>query len=241
MTTLRVAAFQRIPLIDDVPGTTERLLEDLAWCDRHDVALALFPECYLQGDAADRETICARALTADGAEFAQVLGRLAAFRVAFVVGFIERRGATFLNSAAVVRAGRLLGVYAKRHPNESGFEAGREQPVFVAGGWTFGVNICNDANFPEAALGISRQGAQLLCYPLNNMLPPDIAVRWRSRSVRNLCRRALDTGCWILSADVVGNLHDRTSYGCTCIVRRDGCVIARAGEGSEAVVTFDVG
>ena len=37
--SLRVAAFQRQPRFGDVPGTTDRLLADLAWCDGNGVDL----------------------------------------------------------------------------------------------------------------------------------------------------------------------------------------------------------
>ena len=58
MKTLRVATFQRRPRFDDVAGTVERLAADLKWCDDHDVCLAVFPECYLQGYASDPQIFC---------------------------------------------------------------------------------------------------------------------------------------------------------------------------------------
>ncbi len=64
MKTLRVATFQRRPRFDDVAGTVERLAADLKWCDDHDVCLAVFPECYLQGYASDPQTIARRATVA---------------------------------------------------------------------------------------------------------------------------------------------------------------------------------
>ncbi len=90
------------------------------------------------------------------------------------------------------------------HPNEPAFEVGTEFPIFETLGWPFGLNICNDANFPDAALRISRQGDKLLCYPLNNILAPATAERWRERGLANLKQRAIETGCWVASSDVVG-------------------------------------
>ena len=76
--------------------------------------------------------------------------------------------------------------------------------MFELDGLRFGINICNDANFAVPALRLSGQGAELLCYPLNNLLLPATADKWRGKSVENLRQRALDTGCWVVSSDVVG-------------------------------------
>jgi predicted amidohydrolase len=240
MAPLRVAAFQRRPRLDDVSGVLGRLTADLEWCRQQEVQLALFPECYLQGYATDQETIVARSLAVDDHEVREVLSALERYPTTIIFGLIERRGASCFNSAVVIREGQLLGTYAKSHPNEPGFDAGTDYPVFTTHKWRFGINICNDANFPDAALNVSRQGAQLLCYPLNNMLLPKNATKWRSKSVSNLQARAVETGCWVMSADVVGHHGNQMSYGCTCIVNPSGNVVTRAPEEVEAAVLFDL-
>lgn len=240
MTLLRVAAFQRRPHFDDVAAILARLIIDLEWCDKRDIDLAVFPECYLQGYACDRETIARRAFALDGVEMSRIVGTLARFRVNVILGLIERRSAALHNSAAIIGAGNLFGVYAKSHPNERGFDAGTEYPVFQLGTWSFGVNICNDANFLDPALKVKEQGARLLCYPLNNMLPRAIASEWRSKSIDNLRHKAIATGCWVVSSDVVGEHEGKLSYGCTCIVQPDGLVVRRSPEGMEDVIAFDL-
>lgn len=239
MPSLRIATFQRRPLFD-VEQALARLSADLRWCREQQVQLALFPECYLQGYATDRATIAQRALATDSAPFQRVLALLAPFDTDIVLGFAEQRADTLYNSAAVLRGGALLGVYAKTHPNEAGFSAGQDYPVFERGPWRYGVNICNDANFADAALRISAQGAHLLCYPLNNLLSPASADRWRDKSPDNLRRRALDTGCWVISSDVVGEHGGKISHGCSRIVRPDGSLAAQVEEGREGVATCDI-
>jgi predicted amidohydrolase len=204
------------------------------------VQLALFPECYLQGYASDRQSIDRRAIALDSDAFRVVLAALAPFRSDIVIGLIERRGAALYNTAVVIRRGRVLGAYAKTHTNEPGFNRGEEYPVFETAGWPFGINICYDANFPDAALKLSRQGARLLCYPLNNLLPPDVAVTWRDKSLQNLRQRAMDTGCWVVSSDVIGEHERKISHGCTCVVQPDGQVVRRAFEGSEDILVCDL-
>jgi predicted amidohydrolase len=243
MSTSRIAAFQRQPRFGDVAGTTDRLLADLEWCDGEDVDLALFPECYLQGYVLDRPTLSRRALALEQDEAMQsLLARLRSIRSTFILGLIERHGTLVFNTAAVIRRGCVLGAYRKTnlHPKEKAFDAGHDYPVFEVGGWPFGINICNDANFPEAAAMIARQRARLLCYPINNMLPPDVAARWRSRSVDNLQRRAAETGCWVVSSDVVGEHEAMCCHGCTCIVNPSGDLVARVAEDGEGVAMLDL-
>lgn len=234
-----MAAFQRKPVFDDIAQAARRLSEDIAWCESQHVDVALFPECYLQGYATDLPTIARRAV--DGLAFANVLTMLPSSGVDVIVGFIEQRADGYYNSAAVVCEGEVRGKYAKNYPNEKAFLPGREAPVFLKSGLTFGINICFDANFPDSARRLSEQGARLICYPLNNMLATATAEKWRSRSVENLRQRAIETACWVASSDVVGTVGDQISFGCTCIVSPLGTVVARVAEGIEGVAVFEVG
>jgi len=241
MQKLQVATFQRKPLYDDVDGILERLKFDLAWCESRNVDLAIFPECYLQGYASDYATVARRAVTLDSVVMHALLATTADFDMDVVLGFAEQRVPDFYNSAAVIRGKRILGTYSKTHPNEAAFKAGQASPVFELSSWRYGINICNDANFPETALAIARNGANLLCYPLNNMLLPDVAEKWRSTSIENLQARAIDTGCWVASSDVVGSQERKVCHGCTCIVRPDGVIVAQVPEGVEGVALYDIG
>lgn len=240
MKPLRVAAFQRRARCDDMPAVLARLSSDLAMCERQGIDLAVFPECYLQGYSSTREAIAALAISTEEQAFADLLALSAGFQTTLIIGFIERKGLSFYNSAAVMTKGRLDGSYAKIHTNEPGFDAGDGAPVFVSHDWRLAVNICNDANFPETALRFSRQGIRLLCYPLNNMLSPATAESWRQRSLENLRQRAIDTGCWIISSDVVGEQDGKISYGCTCIVTPDGGIAARVTESVEGEIVHEL-
>lgn len=239
MGKLRVAAFQRRPQFGNIRRILERLRRDLEWCDGESVDLALFPECYLQGYVLDRAALGSVALEED--RFQGLLADLAPIRSTFVLGLVERHGEFVFNSAAAICRGDVVGVYRKTHLHrkEQAFDAGCNYPIFQAANWKFGINICYDANFPEAAAAVGGQGARLICYPINNMLPPEVADRWRRRSIDNLRCRAIETGCWVMSSDVVGTHEAMLSYGCTCIINPAGKVVTRVDEGNEGVALFD--
>ncbi len=236
---MRIAAFQRLRVEDDAAAVVARIVDDLTRADMR-MDLAVFPECHLLGHSYDPATIAARAIDVEDDRWRAILAPLAPVATTLILGSFERRADGVTNSALVIERGRVLGRYAKRHPNEPGVVAGRTSPVFERDGVRYGINICNDANHPDAARSLADQGAAVICYPLDNMLPPDTAARWRSRSVENLRARAVQTGCWIVSADVTGSQGALLSHGCTMIVRPDGTIAARVPEGIEGVAICDV-
>jgi 5-aminopentanamidase len=241
MGPFKLAAFQRRPLYDNVDAIVARICADLTWCAEERVDLALFPECYLQGYAEDRPTISRRAFSLAGPEFAAFCDQIAHFPTTVVLGLMEKRGLVLHNSAVVITCGVLQGVYAKTHPNELGFDPGSEYPVFQRDDCCFGVNICYDANFMEPAINLREQGAALIAFPLNNMMRRESAARIRPLSIQNLKERATETGCWIASADVVGEDGPRVSYGCTCIVNPAGEIVSQVPEFTEGVAVFNLG
>ncbi|PTQ64225.1 putative amidohydrolase [Sphingomonas sp. PP-CE-3G-477] len=236
---MRIAAFQRLRVEDDAAAVVARVVDDLTRADMR-MDLAVFPECHLLGHSYDPTTIAARAIDVEDDRWRAILAALAPVATTVILGSFERRADGVTNSAFVIERGRVVGRYAKRHPNEPGVVAGRASPVFERDGVRYGINICNDANHPDAARSLADQGAAVICYPLDNMLSPDTAARWRSRSVENLRARAVQTGCWIVSADVTGSCGARLSHGCTMIVRPDGTIAARVAEGVEGVAIYDV-
>jgi 5-aminopentanamidase len=139
-----------------------------------------------------------------------------------------------------LRRGEFLGCYRKIHTNERVLTPGLETPTFRAGEVRFGINICNDANYSETALKTARAGAQILFYPLNNFLPRAVADEWRPKSPVNLVNRAMETRCWVVSSDVVGEANGWLSYGCTKIVSPRGEIISQAPEGETAVVMAEL-
>jgi predicted amidohydrolase len=240
VSVMRVAAFQRQPVLDDPGAVCASLAEDVAWAATEGASLAVFPEAYLDGHSYDRDEISARARPLDDPEVRRLATGLRRFPVTVIVGMFERRAGALRNVALVLRAGEIAGVYAKAHPNENGVQPGDDMPVFRAGGVRFAVNICNDANYPALAQRARIGGAAVLCYPLNNVLPPATAERWRDRSIANLVARARETGCWVVSSDVTGSCGDRVSLGCTAIISPAGQIRARVPEGVPGRILLDL-
>jgi len=200
--------------------------------------LICFPECFLQGYLFDEGEAVDLALTLDSDEFARVLERMTDLDPTIVFGLIEKKGGRRFNTAVAVRHGIVLGAYRKMNllPGEDAFEAGGEVPVFEVGGIRFGINICNDLNFPKCARAVADRGAVLLLCPCNNMMGRANAERWKFRHNEIRSRRAIETGLWLISSDVTGEWGNRVSYGPTAVIAPDGSVVVQARLLREGIV-----
>jgi predicted amidohydrolase len=236
---MRIAAVQCRHIPDDATCAGDVIVRRMRWADEQGIDLVVFPETFLLGHSYDFDTIRSRA-KASAAAVTALCERAAACRTTVVVGTFELVDRQVFNSAIVIEAGRVAGRYAKAHPNEPGVAAGADFPTFLRSGVRYGVNICNDANHPDAAQRLADQHARLILYPLNNMLPVETAVRWRAKSLANLVDRARQTGCWVASSDVIGAPCDVMSYGCTAIVSPKGDIVARVPELRQGVAVYDV-
>jgi predicted amidohydrolase len=183
------------------------------------------------------------ALDLSSPAFAQVIERLANVKTTLVIGLIELEGGLLFNTAVVVSQGKLLGRYRKTNllERERLFTAGSDYPVFAVGELKFGINICYDTNFPEAARAVAEQGADLIVCPANNMMRRDSAEKYKPlhNSIRS--RRCIETGLWLMSSDVTGARGDSVSYGPTAIIRPDGEVLAQAELLQPGMIVGEIG
>lgn len=225
-----VATFQVHDVQDDLAQTVAVMRACASLATGRGVRLACFPEAFLNGYTRERAIADRRAVALDSPLFDDVLDELRGCAPTLVFGLIEAKAGALFNTAVVVERGSLRGAYRKRHPNEACFEPGRELPVFDIAGLRVGIGVCADARDREDGAQLAAEHVDAVLYPLNNMLPRDVATRWRDRHTEILAERARQTDAWVLSADVVGERGAHVSYGCTASVGPDGVVRQRVVE-----------
>lgn len=226
---IRIAAAQTPVFWEDVAGALAYARGVIGQAQAAGASLLCFPEGYLQGYLTAPEAARRAALDLGSSAFADVVGQLPEFAPTLVLGLIEADGGRLYNTAVVIAGRRLIGRYRKTHllKSETVFTPGEACPVFEAGGLCFGINICFDTNFADAARKVADQGAQLLVCPANNMLPHDIALTWKDRHNPVRGERCRETGLWCLSADVTGERDDRVAWGPTALLDAQGAVVAQ--------------
>ena len=112
--------------------------------------------------------------------------------------------------------------------------------MFEAAGLRFGINICYDTNFPEAARKVADAGASLIVCPANNMLRRETAVAFKD--VHNAARgaRCRETGLWLVSSDVTGARDGRIGWGPTAVLDPAGAVMAQLPLEAPGLLIFDM-
>jgi len=226
---LRVGACQTPEIIGDINAAMGCMRSFIERGENEAADLLVFPECFLQGYLIDASHIEKYALDADSAAMKDILRLVAGTSLTLVMGFIEYRRGEYYNSAAVIRRGRIVGIYRKNHLLASEaevFSPGVDYPVFELNGVKYGVNICYDAQFAEAAAAVAAQGASLLLLPAQNMLKIDRANEWKERHNELRRHRVAETGMWLVSADVTGRRGEtHIGYGPTAAINPRGEVV----------------
>ncbi|WHA39727.1 carbon-nitrogen hydrolase family protein [Agrobacterium larrymoorei] len=159
-----------------------------------------------------------------------------------VMGMIERENDKLHNTAIVVRSRTVMGRYRKAYllRKEAFFAAGSEPFVASVDGLTFGVNICRDTAFPEAASKVAGMGGALVVCPANNMLPSEKAEEFREVHNQTRGERCRENKMWLLSADVTGERGDKVAWGPTAVLDPAGEVAAQLPLERPGLLIYDL-
>jgi predicted amidohydrolase len=242
MKTVRIAAAQTVEFREDIEAALACAADLAQRAEAEGAALLCFPEGFLQGYLLDEVPARRNALDLASPGFASVLDRFPKTGPMIVMGLIEVEDGRLFNTAIVVDRGVLIGRYRKAHllGGERIFEAGNDRRVFEVEGLRFGINICYDTNFPEAARTLADLGASLILCPANNMHPRKTAQAFKA--VHNAVRgeRCRETGLWLVSADVTGERCGRISWGPTAVLNPAGAVVAELPLETPGLLVFDI-
>lgn len=226
----RIGACQTPEILGDVDAAVACIR---AFCERAEpdgADLLLFPECFLQGYLVTEAHVRRHALDLGSARFRSVADRLADVAPVLVIGVIERSRGGLYNSAVVLEHGQVAGVYRKAHltAGEKLFSKGNEYPVFTVNGIRYGINICYDTQFADAAARIAVQRAGVLLVPAQNMMKRQAAEAWKYRHNQVRAERVRESGMWLVSADVTGARGGtHVGFGPTSVMDPSANVVAQ--------------
>lgn len=224
---IQVSVHQLKPVPADLHANIDCVLHHMQTASGEGADLAVFPECMLTGYVFDsREEAMNAAVPADA-----VIERLApacrGLGLSMCVGFLERDNARVYNTAALITPDGASHLYRKTHLPPLGadrfIDAG-DGPLTVVQTalGCIGVMICYDMRFPEVALTLALQGAELLLLPTNwpdiMTANPDFTTRCRAR----------DTEAYLLACDRWGVENGTQFLGRSQIIDPSGQVIAEA-------------
>jgi 5-aminopentanamidase len=151
-----------------------------------------------------------------------------------IVGASVRRGSRRTIGVLVVDAtGTVRHAYDKQHllsAEAQIFEPGSDRTIVSVDGWPLGLAVCYDGCFPEHARAYADDGA--LVY----VAPAAYVVGSEHRRDVYYAARALDNGCYVVFADLVGPCGAETFSGGSAVYDPEGQPVVRAGAGRKVVV-----
>lgn len=134
------------------------------------------------------------------------------------------------NTLIAVRAGEVIAEYHKIHLYDA-FNVQESRlvdagdtiaPIITVDGMNVGLMTCYDLRFPDQALALALQGAEVLVLPAAWLKGPHKEKHWETL----LTARALDTTCYVLASGECGNKN----IGQSRVIDPLGVTIAAAAE-----------
>jgi predicted amidohydrolase len=233
---MKLACVQFAPAFLDRDETIRRLDP---WLDRTGGAdLVVLPELCNSGyDFGNRDEAFACAERADDGPFlAHLARRCADLDCEIVTGFCERLGDHLYNSAALVSARGLEGLYRKLHlfMNERDFfvPGDRGLPVFDRPYARVGMQICFDWSFPEPWRVLALAGAEVVAHPANLVLP--------GKAQRAIPVHAMVNRIFVASANRTGTEGDLTFTGQSLIAGVEGELLAEASPTETGIAAAEI-
>lgn len=246
---VRIGACQPPEIIGNSIKALGHIIKFAEEAENKSVDILLFPECFLTGYILDKTFVENNSYNFESFQFAEILKRLKHIKPTLVFGANERKENEYFNSVVVVNNGELIGVYRKTHlvdPNEMLFKAGENYPIFEVKGLKFGINICYDSQFADAAKAVANQGARLLLLPAQNMLRNETAEYWKEKHNEIRSLRVKETGLWFISSDVTGIRPagqygvERIGYGPTLAMNPKAEIVAQVPLLTVGMITVDI-
>jgi predicted amidohydrolase len=231
--TLKVAACQIDPKLGEVEANLDLIARAVAEAAAAGSTFTVLPEAAVTGYAfASLSEALPVARKAEAIAERALHGLAETHRMTIVCGTLEPDGDEIFNTALVLLPDGRRYRYRKMHLPFLGVDRfatpGPDAPgVIEVDGLRFGVLICYDLRFPEAARVCALEGADLIALPTNWPVGvefhPDLFAP----------ARANENHCYVLAADRVGTERGTTFMGRSLLVDFDGKVLAQAGREEE--------
>lgn len=240
MSTLRVAACQIDPQLGEVDANLARIATAVTDAATQGATFIVLPEAAVTGYAfASLGEALPVARKADAVAETMLAGLAETHRATIICGSLEAAGEEVFNVALVALPdGRRLR-YRKMHLPFLGIDRyatpGPDAPAVVeTDGYRFGVLICYDLRFPEAARICALEGADIIALPTNwpvgVQFHPDLFAP----------ARAAENHCFVLACDRVGTERGTTFMGRSVLFDPDGQRLAVASDTDEELLVADI-
>ncbi|WP_054179871.1 deaminated glutathione amidase [Trabulsiella odontotermitis] len=203
---------------------------------QHHASLLVLPEALLARADDDPDLSVKSAQTLEGGFLAVLLAesRRNAMTTVLTIHVPSSAGRA-INTLVALRAGEVIAHYEKLHLYDAFsiqesrlVDAGHQLPPLIeVDGLRVGLMTCYDLRFPELALTLALQGAELLALPAAWVRGPLKEHHWSTL----IAARALDTTCYVVASGECGNRN----IGLSRIVDPLGVTLAGASDQRQVI------
>jgi NAD+ synthase (glutamine-hydrolysing) len=238
---MRLALAQINPIVGDLDGNREVILERLSEAKENSADLVVFPELAVTGYPPE-DLLLRPGFIRAAEESVERIAREA--RGTTVLVGAPRFERDLYNACYICAGGDVKAVYRKRFlPNYGVFDEdryfapGRDLILLEHGRTLIGPTICEDMWQPgPPATDLALAGAELL---VNLSASPFYVGRDRERE-EMLVTRARDNSCFVAFCNTVGGQDELIFDGHSVVLDDEGTVIARAPGFEEALLLADI-
>lgn len=242
MTSISVAACQVNPVVGDLAGNVERVVEATRTAERLGADLAVFPELTITGYPPEDLLLRPQFIEDNLAALEEVARHTG--DVTAVVGFVDR-GMDLYNAAAVCQGGRVHGTYHKQVlPNYGVFDeqryfapAGPASQLYRIAGVRVGISVCEDAWVAQGPIAQQAAGGAELIVNLN--ASPFYAGRHLARESM-IATRAADASTPLVYVNQVGAQDELVFDGGSMVHDASGALLANGPQFVESVFVTEI-
>ena len=239
---LRIAVAVTRAVFGSVDDNLQRVRRWTIAAKSQGAALICFPEMNITGYFNHREIH--RLAEPIPGNISQNLVDLAAKEdIVVLAGMAERSSSNNIYAShLVVNPNGDVGIYRKLHiapPEKKYLTAGMDIPLFKISGYTFGIQLCYDAHFPELATQMALKGADIIFLPHASPRgnPKNKFKSW----MRHLPARAFDNGLYIVACNQTGENERGLSFpGIALAINPSGDVLKKEIDGDERILIVDL-
>ncbi len=211
-------------VLGDIRGNMDRIAGMASAAAQGGAQMVCFPEFAATGYALENpQKVCGVKDTKEIIDGLIQMGR--DMGLVLLAGLIEHTGDEKPYIAQLIAGPEgLVGKYRKTHlsPTEKGVYApGENLGVFTCGSWTFGIQLCYEAHFPEISTTMALLGADILFFPHASPRgdPEEKIKSW----MRHLPARAFDNGVFVAACNQAGENGAGLSFpGVALVLGPDG-------------------
>lgn len=237
---MRIAVLQMKAVAGDVAANLARIETAAVQAAARGARILVAPELATTGYGAG-PVISDLAEPRDGRQVKRLAAISQKHGLAVVAGFAEREGVRFFNSVAFADGDSEPAIYRKRQLygtyERALFSPGPpESSLRTVDGFTVGLLICYDVEFPELVRALALADVDAVLVP--TALPESPFANFIATSVVPV--RAFENQIFIAYANHVGRDNSFSYAGRSCIVGPDGATLAAAGSDEDTVIFADI-